>query len=186
MKRLVIVCALVNCTLAGMAQDPNERSTLLSIGIEQDILPYVFGGYFTNVWIGKGHLRSRLIAARVHKPDFLIKEPFTNNVVHAYAITGDYFIKENWEGWWAGAGLVLWRNSLQTTARMSIAHFDSWLLNGSVGYNWKFCRTFYAGPWAGLHILLAGNKNVVIDQNPYKVPVLNPEASVKVGWYFGR
>lgn len=172
--------------VTGFAQTTNESRVRLAIGFEQDVLPYVFGGYFANVWIGKGHLRSRLIAARVNKPDFLIKEPFTNNVVDAYAITGDYFIKENWEGWWAGAGVVLWRNSLQTTTQMSIAHFDSWLLNGSMGYNWKFYRNFYAGPWAGLHLLIAGDRKISVDLISYRVPIVNPEASIKVGWHFCR
>lgn len=156
----------------------------ISFGLEQDILPYVLNGYFANVWAGKGHVRVRALLARVRKPDFMIPAEFSNNKVTALALVGDYFLRDDWSGFWLGAGLVNWRSSIQDNARTTTSHYDNWLLNGSLGYNFKIYRNFYVGPWAGLHLRMAGATEVTVGSYSYKLPLLNPEASVKVGWHF--
>jgi hypothetical protein len=156
----------------------------VTVGLEQDVLPYIFGGYFGNIWVGKGHWRARVLVAKVNKPDFLIPKKFSNNRVTAYAVLGDYFLKSEWKGPWIGAGLVKWESSIQDKARTSTTHFNNWLLNGSLGYNWKIYKHFYAGPWMGLHIRVGGDKRVTVDTKTFEPPLLNPEASIKMGWYF--
>lgn len=161
-----------------------SQPSKLTFGFEQDALPYLLNGYFANVWVGKGHVRSRLLLANVRKPDFLLPRNFTNNRVHAYAVTIDYFLKENWQGWWISGGGVLWNNSLQTDFKQQTAHFSTMLVNGSLGYSWKFYKNFYVSPWAGLHVRLNGDKSITIDSEKYTPPLFNPEASVKIGWHF--
>jgi hypothetical protein len=178
MKILTVILFLVSFQL-GFAQ-----SGSLTVGFEQDALPYIFNGYFANVWVGKGHVRSRVLMVSVRKPDFLLSDGFTNNRVHAYAITADYFLKEDWKGWWISTGGVLWKNSLQTDLKQQTARFNTYLLNGSLGYSWKFYKNFYVSPWTGLHLRVGCDKSVSIDGKNYKPPFLNPEASIKVGWHF--
>jgi hypothetical protein len=161
-----------------------QENQKLTVGFEQDALPYVFNGYFANVWVGEGHVRSRLLLAQVTKPDFILANGFTNNQVTAVALTADYFLKPEWRGWWVSAGAVCWKNSIQTTDLLQTAHFNTWLLNGSLGYSWKFYRNFYVSPWVGLHVKVAGDKEVAVDSKTYKPPRLNPEASIKIGWHF--
>jgi hypothetical protein len=67
----------------------------VSFGLEQDILPYATGGYFASVWIGMDQVRIRALTAKVNKPDFIVKDGFTNNKVTAHAILADYFLKDN-------------------------------------------------------------------------------------------
>jgi hypothetical protein len=167
------------CLTAGWSQTPK-----LDLGFEQDALPYVLNGYFANVWVGKGHVRSRVLFANVRKPDFLLPDGFTNNRVHAYAITIDYFRQENWKGWWISGGGVLWKNSLQTDLKQQTTRFNTVLVNGSLGYSWKFYKNFYVSPWAGLHLRVGGQKTIPVDNKTYNPPFLNPEASIKVGWHF--
>lgn len=162
----------------------NKPPGKISIGIEQDVLPYITGGYFAGVWAGKNHLRFRAITAKVNKPDFIVKEGFSNNKVKAYALVADYFFKENWKGWWAGTGLVYWKSSLQTDQKMNTAHFENFLLNGSVAYAIQLNKRFYISPWAGMHIRIGGDKKVAVDTKIFRSPLLNPEASVKVGFRF--
>ena len=156
----------------------------MNAGLEQDVLPYVTGGYFAGAWVGKDHIRIRVITAKVHKPDFITKDGFTNNKIKAYALLGDYFLKSNWEGWWACTGLVYWKNSIQSDARALTANYDNWLINGSIGYSFKLGRHFYLSPWSGLHFRIAGNKKVLVDGKTFTPPFINPEASVKLGAYF--
>lgn len=155
-----------------------------SIGVEQDVLPYATGGYFAGLWAGKKQVRVRALTAHVHKPDLLVKDGFTNNKITAYALLGDYFLKEGWKGWWIASGLVYWKSSIQAKERIGTAAFQNMLVNGSLGYNWKFYKNFYLSPWAGLHLRVGGDRSVLIDGQTYKPALLNPEASVKLGWFF--
>ncbi|MCB0602502.1 MAG: hypothetical protein KDC28_14790, partial [Saprospiraceae bacterium] len=60
------------------------------VGIEQDVVPYATGGYFAGVWLGRGHWKTRLLHVKATKPDFLLADGFTDNVIKAYAIVLDY------------------------------------------------------------------------------------------------
>jgi hypothetical protein len=162
------------------------QSTSLSIGLEQDFLPYATGGYYFGAWAGKSHLRGRALIAHVNKPSFVVPNGFTNNVVTAYAILGDYFLKTNWTGWYIGGGLVLWNSSIQSNQQLSTASYQNMLLNGSVGYNWKFYKNFYLSPWAGMHLRVGGAETVTVDGASFSAPLLTPEASLKIGWHFSN
>ena len=167
-----------------MNTNAQSRSASIAIGIEQDILPYLTGGYFLAAWAGQDHLRARAVMASVHKPDWIVADGFTNNQVKAYAILGDYFLKEDWKGWWLGGGFVYWDSSIQSDAQLSTVRYQNVLLNGSVGYSWKFSKHFYVSPWAGMHLRVGGDTDVVVDGKHFTPPLLNPEASVKIGYSF--
>ena len=164
------------------AQRPNHGR--LTVGVEQDLLPYATGGYFAGFWAGQGHFRVRALTARVHKPDFVLKNGFTNNRVTAYALTADSFLSGGWSGWWAGAGPVFWKSSIQEKHKAAVYHYRNLLLNGSVGYSYVLGRKWYISPWAGMHIRVAGPAKVQTAGGGFKPPLLNPEASVKLGVFF--
>lgn len=117
-------------------------------------------------------------------PGFITKEGFSNHRITSYAIVADYFLKESWKGWWAGAGLVYWKSSIQTDARLQTAKFQNYLLHGSIGYNITLYKNVYLSPWAGLSIRTAGDKNIAVDTKHYTLALLNPEASLKLGIAF--
>jgi len=182
MFRTILFALFVLGTLHVNAQDSSSKK--INLGIEQDILPYATGGHFACIWGGKNHVRVRALTARVHKPDFIIKEGFTNNDVTAYALTADYFLKQNWKGWWFAGGLVYWKSSIETDSKTGISYYENWLLNGSIGYNITLYKHFYVSPWCGLNILVGGDRDVAVDDKVFTPPLLNPEASVKFGIYF--
>lgn len=166
------------------AHDIWAQNQPVSFGLEQDLLPYATGGYYAGVWAGKSHVRGRALLAHVHKPDFITPDGFTNNIVTAFALVGDYFLKSNWSGWWLSGGLVFWDSSIQSNQQLSTVTYQNTMLNGSLGYQWKFYKNFYLSPWAGLHLRVGGAKTVTVDGMSFDTPLLTPEASLKVGWYF--
>ena len=179
-----IVFLLSFCIFA--FQTSQGQSNRLAGGVELDALPYITGGYYGGVWIGKSHLRGRALVARVYKPSFIIPDGFTNNTVTAYALVGDYFLKEDWKGWWISGGMVLWQSSIQSDLQLSTVSYDNVLLHGSIGFNWKFGRQFYISPWAGMNIRVGGAQTVTVDGKSFYTLIVNPEASLKIGWYFMR
>lgn len=156
----------------------------LNAGAELDVLPYITGGHFAAVWIGKNEWRVRALTAFVKKPDFTTKDGFANHHIHAYAIVIDKFFKPGWKGLWLGGGLVYWRSSIQTDAKQQTAYFNNYLLNGSAGYHFTLYKHLYLSPWAGMSLRIGGDKNVAVDNKQFTLPLLNPEASLKLGYSF--
>jgi hypothetical protein len=161
----------------------SEKSRL-TVGIEQDLLPYVTGGYYAAAWIGKGHFRGRALPARVKKPDLIVPEGFDDNWVTAYAVLGEYFLKEDWQGWSVSTGFVYWQNSIELEGGSRREDYDTYLINGSLSYSFKIYRHFYVSPWAGLHLKVGGPDTITIDGQSFDQPLINPEASIKFGVYF--
>jgi hypothetical protein len=58
------------------------------------------------------------------------------------------------------------------------------LLNGSLGYNFPIYKNIYISPWAGLSLKVSGDDEFILDNKEYKLPLFNPELSVKFGFYF--
>ncbi|NCU03473.1 MAG: hypothetical protein GXC73_05750, partial [Chitinophagaceae bacterium] len=163
------------CNFSVQAQSSSKK---IQLGAELDALPYATGGYFAAGWVGKERIRARVLTAGVHMPGFITRDGFTNHHITSYAVIADYFLKDNWKGWWAGAGLVYWKSSIQSDARLQTTGFENYLLNGSIGYNIPLYKKLYLSPWAGLSIRTAGDKNVAVDAKHYTLALLNPEASV--------
>ncbi|MFN8264881.1 MAG: hypothetical protein U0T11_02355 [Chitinophagaceae bacterium] len=179
-KIFLSLVAVLGCFML-MAQTPVKK---VSFGAEVDALPFATGGYLGAVWAGKDHFRIRVLNAEVNKPDWSTTKGFANHHVNAYAVVADYFLKNNWKGWWMGAGLVYWKSSIQTDALLQRARFSNYLLNGSIGYNINLYKQLYLSPWGGLSLRAAGDKNVAVDTKTYTLPFFNPEASLKLGIRF--
>gem|GEM_PF-463375 len=175
---------LLTMLVISISSTAQEHSKQLNAGIELDVLPYATGGWFAAAWVGKEHLRIRLLAASVNKPDFTTKKGFTGHHINAYALVADYSLDEQWKGWWLGGGLVLWNSTIQTDAKLQTASFTNYLINGSAGYNISLTKNIYLSPWTGMSIRVAGEKNVPVDSKRYTLPLLNPEASLKLGIWF--
>lgn len=192
-KHLLIALLLFGFCNNSFAQTQSEmngtnsntaQNNKLNFGLELDVLPYATGGYFGAGWIGKDKWRGRALLADVNKPDFTTKDGFTNHHIKAYAVLLDLFLKDHWKGWWMGGGPVYWKSDIQSDSSKATKNFENFLLNGSLGYNFTICKNFYVSPWAGLSLKVGGNDEFVLDNKEYKLPLLNPEASIKFGIFF--
>lgn len=175
---------LVSLFLCLYAQAQEKQAAKVQFGLELDVLPYATGGYFGGAWIGKDVWRIRALTAFVKKPDWSTEKDFSNHQVHAYALLLDRFLQKDWKGWWIGAGVVYWNSTIQTDARLQTAKFNNVLLNGSLGYNFTLYKHLYLSPWGSLSLRVAGDKNVAVDDKRFTLPLINPEASLKLGYYF--
>ncbi|GLU45034.1 hypothetical protein Musp01_26580 [Muricauda sp. NBRC 101325] len=163
--------------LQGYAQEKEK----LTFGVELDVLPYITGGYFGAVWARKGHFGGRALYAKVNMPDFMVPDGFTDNKINSYALIVDYFLNENQTGFWFGGGLVLWDGTITSNQKIETASYQSFLLNGSVGYLINLSNRIYMSPWAGLSLRVAGDDDIMVDNQTYDPPFFNPELSLKVG-----
>ncbi len=180
---LVILLALAPAAVQGQAAwRPESGRSPMAFGVELDVLPFATGGYFGAAWAARGPYRLRALHARVHMPEFVVEDGFTNNDIDAFAVLVDVFPEGN--GVWFGGGLVYWMGSIQSDARFETVDYDSVLLNGGMGYVHRLTRHIYVSPWAGLSIRVGGDTDIFVDGQEYRPPRLNPEASLKFGWTF--
>jgi hypothetical protein len=182
MKHLLFISLFALSSMSLRAQSNDQPP--FNFGLELDALPYLTGGYFGAAWAGRQHWRLRVLTAGVNKPDWSTPDGFTNHRITAYATVADYFLKPDWTGWWIGGGPVFWSSTIQTDAKLQTAQFKNLLLNGSIGYNIRLPHHFYLSPWAGLSMRVAGDTDVPVDNTTFTLPLFNPEASLKLGWYF--
>ncbi len=178
------VLLLTACCIAMATSAQTKKSTPLQGGVELDVLPYITGGYFGAAWVGKNNWRIRALTATVNKPDWSTKKGFVNHHIEAYAVVADYFFKPEWKGFWLGGGLVHWTSTIQTTAQQQTATLKNVLVNGSMGYHFSLGKKIYLSPWGGLSFRIGGDKNVAVDNQRFSLPVINPEASLKLGYIF--
>ncbi|MBA4276394.1 hypothetical protein [Flavobacterium sp.] len=182
MKKVILLVFTI-FSIQLQAQSTNKTNKL-NFGLELDALPYATGGYFGAGWIGSNKWRGRALFADVNKPDFVTKDGFTKHHIKAYTVLLDRFLKDDWKGWWIGAGPVYWKSNIQSNNSNATKSFDNFLLNGSLGYSFSIYKNIYISPWAGLSFNVSGNDTFVLDNKAYNLPLLNPEASVKFGIYF--
>lgn len=174
---LIIACSTVRA-------QSEKMSSETAIGFEVDALPYITGGYYGSVWVGKNHMRYRAILTKIKVPEFVLKDDFTNNEIQAYTLIADYFFKPNFEKWWVGAGLEYWQGKIQSEAKIETAKYNNTIFTVGGGYVWKFYRNFYLNPWVALHVKISGDSKVLVDNKIFEPSFITSEASLKIGWYF--
>ena len=165
-------------------QSENQLKGNTTVGFELDALPYLTGGYYGSVWVGHNHFRYRAIVTKLETPDFFVKDGFTNNEIQAYTVIVDYFFKNDFKGWWIGAGLEYWDSKIQTDAKLETAKYNNTMFTVGGGYVWKFYNNFYLNLWVAGHLRLAGDNEVLLDNSTFKTSLFTPEFSIKVGWHF--
>jgi hypothetical protein len=179
----ILTAVLILLSLPVLCQ---ERTTpnRTTVGFELDALPYITGGYYFSVWVGHNHMRYRSVVTKATTPEFLLKEGFTNNDIHAYTLIADYFFKTGFKGWWIGSGFEYWKGQIQADTKLSNAKYSNAVFTVGGGYVWKFYKNFYLNPWTGCHLRIAGDTEVMVDGEKFVPPFFTPELSIKIGWHF--
>ncbi|MFT5779359.1 MAG: hypothetical protein ACI837_002317 [Crocinitomicaceae bacterium] len=78
---------------------------LITVGLEQDVLPYALKGFILTGWIGKNKYRNRFSYAQATRPGFILGDDVVEDRVKAFGISFEYFFKDDYTGWWFGPGI---------------------------------------------------------------------------------
>jgi hypothetical protein len=170
---------------SGYAQQ-DSADPKIAVGFELDALPYLTGGYYGSVWVGHNHFRYRAIVTQITTPSFMVENGFNNNKIQSYTAIGDYFFSKGFEKWWIGSGFEYWKGQVQSDRKLSTARYNNMIFTAGGGYVWKFYRNFYFNPWIAVHCKVAGDNYVNVDGLRFRPAFVTPEASLKIGWHFGR
>jgi hypothetical protein len=205
-RNITIFFVLCFAALPAFAQSPTPPATY-AIGFNVDLLPTILSatenefGYSVQGWIGRNHLRLRFVGAHLIMPNSMIgNDQFLNLRNNVGAVICDYTTGDNFDKWWIGSGLELWRQRIEhksiavTAGGIPSALDDMPESDGSAewsnvvftlggGYIWKFYRNFYVDPWVAGHYIL-DPKRISVNRSHYEAKRFQAEASLKLGWNF--
>ncbi len=165
-------------------------TTKKTIGVAVDLLPPVMSaasghfGYSGQIWYGYNKFRVRGVIAGFQMPDKLMgNDDFKDLKTTATALIVDYFLKNNFKGWWIGAGFEMWNNKITSKTDNNNHRFTNYVATAGSGYIFKVYKNFYVEPWGAVHYIL-NNDNVSVGTTEYKTKKFQGEVSLKLGWHF--
>ncbi len=161
-----------------------------TVGVAIDLLPPIMSastgnfGYSAQLWYGYKKYRVRGVIAGFTMPDQLMgNDDFTNLQTTATAFIFDYFLKNNFKGWWFGTGVERWNNTITSKTDNQDYDFKDYVATAGSGYIFKVYKNFYVEPWFAMHYVLNDEK-VTVGETEYKTKKFQGEVSLKVGWHF--
>lgn len=161
-----------------------------TVGVAIDLLPPIMSattgnfGYSAQLWYGYKKFRVRGVIAGFTTPDKLMgNDDFTNLETTATALIFDYFLKNNFKGWWFGTGVEMWDNTITSKIDNNNYSFNDYVVTAGSGYIFKVYKNFYVEPWGAVHYVL-NNEKVTVGATEYKTKKFQGEVSLKVGWHF--
>lgn len=189
----ILLAWLSTVTTTALAEEPvrSKERFRSAAGVQLDLLPTVVSavnervGFAPQVWFGYGHVRQRLVVAHLEPPDAVSFLPsgFHRRTTTAFAAIVDYTFGPHFDGPWVGVGCEAWRTSI---GHEGVEWRSGWwnpVLTAGAGYIWRVTRSFYLDPWVGGHAVLL-RRAVWVGPYEYWPPLVQVEASLKVGWLF--
>lgn len=158
-----------------------ETKPPLQLGSEIDVLPYLTGGYYGSVWVGREHLRVRPVLASVTVPSFATEDGFDQNKLKAYAFIADYFFQDDLSGLWTGAGMEYWDASIRDKETKFTSDYHQTVATWGGGYVVRLGSRVDLNPWVAFHFAFGGEKEVVVGSKIFKPKRVQFEGSVKIG-----
>ncbi len=161
-----------------------------TVGIAIDLLPPIMSattgnfGYSAQLWYGYKKFRVRGVIAGFQMPNKLMgNDDFKDLKTTATALIFDCFRSNNFEGWWLGAGVEMWDNTISSKMDNKTYDFKDYVATAGSGYIIKLHKNFYIEPWAAVHYVM-NNDKVLAGATEYKTKKFQGEVSLKVGWHF--
>jgi len=168
----------------------DSLTTKQTVGVAIDLLPPVMSattgniGYSAQLWYGYKKFRVRGVIAGFTMPDKLMgNDDFKDLNTTATALIFDYFLKNNFKGWWFGTGVEMWNNTITAKPDNQAYNFNDYVATAGTGYIFKVYHNFYVEPWGALHYVM-NNESATAEGFEYKTKKFQGEVSLKIGWHF--
>lgn len=180
MKKWIFFSLLLSFVFRGFSQSEESKTT---VGLEQDVLPYVLKGYIGTLWIGFDNYRYRLSYAQAATPAFTHGKGIIKDVVNALGLSFEFFKNKDFKGLWFGPGLGYWSNNITTAGGDKLSN-QSVVFSLGGGYNYFLNKFLYISPWVALHTRVSGVYEIYVGDYTYKPVIFTPEVSFKIGAKF--
>ncbi|MGZ3863893.1 MAG: hypothetical protein ACXVPN_06015 [Bacteroidia bacterium] len=180
MKKWMFFTLLLGYACKGISQSEEGKATL---GVEQDVLPYVLKGYIGTLWMGFDNYRYRVSYAQAATPSFTHGKGISKDVVNALGLSFEFFRNKDFKGLWFGPGLGYWSNNIITAGGDKISN-QSVVFSLGGGYNYFLNKFLYISPWVALHTRVSGTQSIYVSDHTYNPAIFTPEVSFKIGVKF--
>lgn len=196
----MVAMATTNSAQTGVVDKTSYKSNLKAqsdsviikqtVGAAIDLLPPIMSattgnfGYSAQLWYGYQKFRVRGVIAGFTMPDKLMgNDDFTNLETTATALIIDYFLKNDFRGWWFGAGIEMWDNTITSKIDNNNYCYNDYVATAGSGYIFKIYKNFYVEPWGAVHYVV-NNEKVTVGATEHQTKKFQGEVSLKLGWHF--
>lgn len=155
-----------------------------TLGLEIDALPFATGGYNGSIWYGHNRVRLRGLLAKINTPGVFLRDGFEKDTLRVFALNAEYFIENNFRGFWIATGVQYWKGSVGHEDEIERGEYEYIRVPFSCGYVWKFFSNFYLNSWGGLYFFVLGDKEAHVGNRAAFIDEVVPIISVALGWHF--
>jgi len=155
-----------------------------TVGLEVDALPFATGGYNGSIWYGHNKVRLRGFFAKINTPRVFLRDGFERDSLRVYALNVEYFIENNFKGFWFATGVQYWKGSVGHKNEIKRGEYEYIRVPLSFGYVWKFFPNLYLNSWGGFYFFVLGDKKAQVGNRPVFFDEVVPIISVALGWHF--
>lgn len=160
--------------------EPKSRT----VGLEADALPFATGGHNGSIWYGQDKFRLRGHIAKINTPGIFLRDGFEKDSLSVYGLNIEYFVEDNFEGFWIGSGIQYWEGSVGHIAETARGKYEYIRMPIVGGYVWKFFPNLYLNCWGGFYLFVQGDKEILVGNRTAFIDDAVPIVSVAVGWHF--
>ncbi|NUO79479.1 hypothetical protein HUU05_05335 [candidate division KSB1 bacterium] len=155
-----------------------------TVGLEADALPFATGGYNGSIWYGQNKLRLRGHVVKINTPGIFLRDGFEKDSLSVYGFNIEYFVEDNFKGFWIGSGIQYWKGSVGHFAETARGKYEYIRMPIGGGYVWKFFPNLYLNCWGGFYLFVLGDKEILVGNRTAFIDDVVPIVSVAVGWHF--
>lgn len=190
--RSLAFCLLYSCLplLVHAQQSEQGESRIrslynnLHIDLALDALPFLARGYGGSLALGMRMYRLRIDYGHLRIPKAFLPSFLGFSQLRRQSLQLDFFFEKEFRAWWVGAGFEQWKQYGNVASSTEAYEYRSTLFSCSAGYQWYFYKGFYLSPLLALHILLSSSRELRIEDEIYKPPLLLPQLSLRLGYRF--
>jgi hypothetical protein len=96
----------------------------------------------------------------------------------------DFFPTPSIRGWWLGAGMQYWDATVSLDGALGTGKYSNAVLSVTGGYLLPIWDNLYISPALGVHVRVAGAKEVDVEGNLFTPTTVAPDFFIRLGWHF--
>ncbi|TGV00740.1 hypothetical protein [Flavivirga rizhaonensis] len=165
-------------------QNNDAIQTKFKVGVETNILPFLYNGYHGSIWGGKNGYRLRLVTAKTDYPSSTVPEGFSKVNLTFYEVEFDAFFgrrKSEFIGFWLASGIG--RTTHEATTSNGISDKTTTTdIHFGIGYTFSVWKGLTVNPWVGGAWHTDFPDEIVVGSEIWRPNSLSPVGGLKIGY----
>lgn len=165
--------------------DIKHQKKPFALGLQLDMLPYILNGGNASFWIGKNSLRLKGNISGLNIPKAFLNYGYENGKIEtAYGLFIDYFIHEDFKGFWISNGFEYWEASLGHILETGRGSQKNIVYSLGVGYSRQITKHFYVSTQIAGKLIVNGKWEIKVGTRTGHFHRASPCLALEFGWQY--